>query len=218
MPGKYHSFLKPFHMDFIRMHILALSPIFYIWLLFTIFSSTALFLATISSVLYLVSLITLFSPFSPSQQQVINQVILIPWFRCSSGFIEVRIQFTLSHSCLPFLCDCTIWPSSLWSHLPFSTMSQSQWIYPKPPVEESLHLLFSLLGRHLPSLLFPKSSPQHVCLTVIVSTFPFLTTLAKLALHPFHSNHIILFSSWNFLLPAVKWQIYCLFPYLATVG
>ena len=122
-PSKYHSFLKPFHMYFIRMHILALSPIFYIWLLFTIFNSTALFLATISSVLYLVSLITLFPPFSPSQQQVINQVILIPWFRCSSGFIEVRIQFTLSHSCLPFLRDCTIWPSSLWSHLPYATPS-----------------------------------------------------------------------------------------------
>lgn len=90
----------------IRMHLLALSPIFWNWLLFTISVSTTLFLVTSSSVVLLVSLITLFPLILPLAATVIflslNHIMLIPWFRCSGGFIAIRIQFTLSHPSPPF--------------------------------------------------------------------------------------------------------------------
>ena len=164
------------------MHILALSPIFYIWLLFTIFNSTTLFLGTISSILYLVSLITLFPPFSPSQQQVINQIILIPWSRCSSGFITIRIQFTLSHLSPPFLRDCSIWPPSLWSCLPDATASplchsHSEYILSLLLLKSLCIWYFLCLGGSFLPCFFQSQAlnvcfPNCHCLNISISNYP----------------------------------------------
>ena len=110
------------------------------------------------------------------------------------------IRHSLHWSCISLQIKaplCALEPWEAWlllllplPHCPLDFSSTPSALFPR-----SLGTCSCLLSAwEAPSLLaFSKARPStYVFLTVIVSTFPFLITLAKLTLHPFHSNQIFL--------------------------